>query len=379
MKIALVHDYLKEYGGAERVLEALHQLYPKAPVYTAFVDWSGLGVHALRLKKWPIKTSWLDKIWFLKKLHSPLRFLTPLVWRFFNFSNFEVVISSSGWFICRGIKVPKKCVHICYLHHPPRHLYGYPTASNWQKYTLVKIYALLVNHFLRLYDFATAQKVDYFISNSQETQRRCWKFYRRSAVVIYPPVNLPKGKKNNGEKKENFYLCVGRLAYAKHFDLAIKACLKLNRPLKIIGRGKDEDYLKKIAQGHSNIEFVGQVSDEKLADFYLQAKALLFPAEAEEFGLVSVEAQAYGLPVIGFRGGGIPETIIEGKTGLLFDELTVDSLIKTIKRFEKMKFDPSVCQQNAQRFSQTHFARQIKNFVRKAVDQHARTTGSGNN
>lgn len=380
MKIALVHDYLKEYGGAERVLEALHEIYPQAPIFTSFVDFKGLGPHRKRIKKWNIKTSLLGKIWLFKKLHSPLRFLTPFVWKYFNFSDFDVVISSSGWYISRGIKVPPNCIHICYLHHPPRHLYGYQTAIQWQKYPLVKIYASIVNHFLRIYDFETAQKVNYFIVNSKETKNRCWKFYRRKSKIIYPPVEIKnfKSKIQNANlllKEKKYYLCVSRLARAKHIDLAIHACQKLNLPLKIVGKGRDETYLKsKIQNQKSKIEFLGEVSDQDLDKIYQGAKALIFPAEDEEFGIVSLEAQAHGVPVIGFRSGGLPETIIENKTGILFDQLTVESLIKAIKKLDTIKINPKDCLKNAQRFSKEKFTKEIKKFVLKAYQKYARTS-----
>ena len=362
MKVALVHDYLKEYGGAERVLGALHDIFPDAPVYTSFIDWKALGPHQNKLQKWDIKTSWMDKIYPIKKLHSPLRFLAPLVWKSFDFKGFDVVISSSGWFMCKGVSVPENTTHICYLHHPPRHLYGYTTAVEWKKYLLVRIYAAVVNHFLRIYDFNTSQKVDYFIVNSKETQKRCEKFYRRSSAVIYPPVDTgftdPKKK-----EKGDYYLSVSRLARAKNVDFAIKACIKLGKSLKIVGKGRDEEYLKRAAQGVKNIEFLGEVSDEELEKVYNKATALIFPSVDEEFGIVSVEAQARGIPVVGLRSGGIPETLIDGKTGILFDDLTVESLTKAIEKLEKAHIQSEDCVKNAKRFSNERFEKEITRFV----------------
>src|SRR3989344_2773258 len=155
MKVALVHDYLREYGGAERVVEVLHEMYPDAPLYTSFVDWQALGMHADRFKNWDIKTSWAQN-WLMRRLHSPLRFLTPWVWKYFDFSQYDLVISSSGWFICRGIDVKKPTVHISYIHHPPRNLYGYTTGSAAQS-TLARAYGIVINPFLRYYDFHAAQ------------------------------------------------------------------------------------------------------------------------------------------------------------------------------------------------------------------------------
>ena len=183
-KIAIVHDQIQEFGGAERVLVALHNIFPEAPVYTAFYNEKALGLHSKHFENWKINTSWADRIPFFKKLYSPLRFLAPLIWKSFNFDKFDFVISSSGWYMCKGINTNNKIQHICYLHHPPRYLYRYETAVEWQKYWPVKIYAIIVNHFLRIWDFQTSQKVSYFIANSQETKKRIEKFYRRDSVVI---------------------------------------------------------------------------------------------------------------------------------------------------------------------------------------------------
>ncbi|MCR4264179.1 MAG: glycosyltransferase, partial [Candidatus Roizmanbacteria bacterium] len=308
LKIALVHDFLKEYGGAERVVEALHDMWPDAPVYTSFVDYESLGPHADRIKKWHIVESPFGSSWLMRRFHSPLRFLAPWVWNSFDFSKFDVVISSSGWYISRGITVRKPTIHICYLHHPPRHLYGYQTAMDWQKYWPVRLYGTIVNHFLRMYDYDTAQSVDYFIANSEETKRRIQKFYRRDSTVIYPPVDIPKKTVFSGLKRQslpkNYYLVVSRLARAKHIDLVIKACQELDKSLVIVGKGREENYLRQIANGKSStVTFLGEVRDEELPGIYQNAKALVFPSEDEEFGIVPVEAMGYGIPVIALRSG----------------------------------------------------------------------------
>lgn len=363
MKIALVHDFLKEYGGAERVVEALHDMYPEAPVYTSFVDYGSLGPHAERIRKWKIVESPFGRTWFMKKFHSPLRFLAPLVWKDFDFSGFDVVISSSGWYMCRGVTVKKPTVHICYIHHPPRHLYGYQTAMDWQKYWIIRVYAAIVNHFLRIYDYNTAQKVDYFIANSEETKRRVQKFYRRDSEVIYPPVEIPS--KINSPKSKDYFLVVSRLARAKHIDLAIKACQQLGEKLVIVGKGREEEYLKSLVNNLPDITFLGEVSDEELPDIYAGAKALIFPAQDEEFGIVPVEAMGYGIPVIALRSGGLPETIIEGKTGVFFDKLTAESVVKSLEKFKKLALRAEDCRNQAKKFSKEVFERKIRSFVEK--------------
>lgn len=372
MKIALVHDFLKEYGGAERVLEALHEIYPRAPIYTAFVDPAGLGPHWERIKKWDVRESWVGRFSLLKKLHSPLRFLAPIIWESFNLDKYEIVISSSGWYICRGVITRPETLHICYLHHPPRHLYGYKTSFDWQRYLLIRIYGNLVNHFLRSYDFLAAQRVDFFIANSKETQARIAKFYRRDSKVIYPPVDLPRVHLRAG--KGDYFLCVSRLARAKNIDLAIEACSKLRLPLKIVGKGREEGKLK--AQSKrlkaKNIEFLGEVSDKELSRVYAGAQALIFPAEDEEFGITPVEAMAAGVPVIAYKSGGVRETVIEGKTGLFFDKLTVESLIQAIKNLSNLEIRKEDCINQAKKFSKERFKREIKNFVNQSLKIHYR-------
>ena len=192
MNVALVHDYLGEFGGAERVLMALSEMFPAAPIYTAFVR---PGPAYERFKHRDLRPSWAQKIpGFATKLHSPLRFLAPLIWESFDFRDYDLVISSCSWYITKGILTRPETVHIAYIHTPPRYLYGYPTSINWQKYWPLRVYARVVNHYLREYDFVAAQRPDILIANSENTRRRIQKFYRRDATVVYPPVELPEAR-----------------------------------------------------------------------------------------------------------------------------------------------------------------------------------------
>jgi len=362
MKIALVHDFLREYGGAERVVEAMHEIWPEAPLYTSFVDWKALGQHGARFKDWDIRPSWVQRNWLVKKYHSPLRFLAPKIWESFDLSGYDVVLSSSGWFMCRGVIVKKPAVHICYIHHPPRNLYGYATGSNLQKYWPVRVYATIINFFLRHYDFETAQRVDHFVANSQETARRVKKFYRRDSTVIYPPVEIPNVKL---KQKGDYFLSVGRLTYAKRVDLAIAACNKLKLPLKIVGKGKEEVSLRSIAG--PTIEFVGGVSDSELARLYAGARACIFCALDEDFGMVPVESMGHGVPVIALGEGGVLETVTDGKTGILFYKPTAESLISAMNKFEKTKFDANDCISQAKTFNKERFKKELRNFVEENI------------
>lgn len=388
MKVALVHDQLLEFGGAERVLVALKETFPKADIFTSFYNPKTLGSHADKFKNSIIKTSWADKIPFFKKLYSPLRFITPWIWESFDFSGYDLVISSSGAYMSKGIITKPGTVHICYLHHQPRYLYYYETAMEWQKYLAVKIYAHLINHDLRIFDYISSQRVNYFIANSEETKRRIEKYYRRDATVIYPPVQINpipiKSGRNSKQilnyKSQNFkqltinnqqyYLTVSRLARAKHIDILIKAANKMKFNFKIVGSGRDESYLKSLAG--KTVEFLGNISDEKLPKLYLGAKAFLFSAVDEEFGIAQVESMGYGIPVIAFNSGGVPETVKNGYNGFLFNQLDPSDLLKKIKLLESLPEKQYVemqknARKTAENFSTENFKKNILAFVNRTI------------
>ena len=377
MKIALVHDYLKEYGGAERVLEALHEVWPRAPIFTTVYIPSYLGPHRERVAKWDIRPSILQYIPFRAKLLSPFRLIAPIIFKLMDFSEYDVVIvSAAGTYTSPNlIKTKPGAVHFCYCHTPPRYLYGYPTAAPWNEVRwrrILKIFGQVPMHFLRMIDFAAAQKVDFFIANSQNTARRIEKFYRREATVIYAPVDVNLEPSTINHRPSNYFLAGGRLARPKRVDLAIEACNQLKLPLKVFGRafaGYGEE-LKQMAG--PTVEFLGEVTDEEKAKLLAGCRAYIFPAEEEDFGISPVEAMAAGRPVIALRQGGVLETVVEGKTGDFFDKPTVESLIKVLKDFNPKKYKAEDCRAQAKRFSKERFKKEIKEFVNK----HARATRS---
>ena len=410
MKVALVHDYLNEFGGAERVLLVLSEIWPKAPIYTAFYKEGSSAYERFKDKK--IITSWAHKIpFFASHLHSPLRFLAPLIWHSFDFSDYDLVITSSSWYVTKGVvrghqvirlsgnrelkpdslktRKPDRPVEICYCHTPPRYLYGYQTAVEWQKYWPVKVYALIVNHFMRVYDFEAAQRVDYFIANSKEVESRIKKFYRRDSVVIYPPVDLPipaspTGNTSDGGRlslrsrdssevgklaKKDYFLVVSRIVKGKGLQLAVEAANVFGFKLKVVGKpaGYSHEYQKIKSIARENVEFLGFVSDEELVRLYSGARAYLALAQDEDFGITPVEAMLCGTPVIAYDGGGYRETIIQQKTGLFFDPATLGSLTLAINTFldmeKKGQFDRNYIRRHAQKFSKERFKREIKKFV----------------
>lgn len=367
MRVALVHDYIKEYGGAESVLEALSDIYKDAPIFTSVYRPQFLGPHRSRLeKKWSkrIHQSFAGHIPFIHKLLSPLRFVSPLLFKSFDFSDYDLIITSAtGAFFPNSIN-KKNAQLVCYCHTPPRYLYGLATArslNNWY-YRLLNIPLQLTLHFYRLFDYSFAQNVDQFIANSSTTSQRIQKYYRRDSFIINPPVDVPL-KPSFKTNRSNFYLTGGRLTLAKRYDIAIEACNRLGVELKVFGRGFAgySDQLHKMAG--PTVEFLGEVTQDQKNQLLSQAKGFIFCSDNEDFGIVSVEAQSYGCPVIGYASGGIVETVIDGKTGILFRELTADSCTKAINKFEKQKIKSSDCFSNSQKFSYQHFVDSIIKMV----------------
>ncbi|MBP7700945.1 glycosyltransferase [Candidatus Woesebacteria bacterium] len=374
LKVALAHDYLREYGGAERVLEVLHEIFPDAPVYVSFVDSSVTGIHWQKFADWKIYQSWLTKIPFYKKLFSPLRIFAPQYFSHFDLSEYDVVISSTNAYFSKAVKVrggrgentKKPTVHITYCHTPARSLYGYTTMTDWKKNPVMNFLGTLANHYLRVVDlYVSRNNVDYFIANSKETARRIKKFYKLDSTVIYPPIEIEGGRKFESKisniNKDGYYLYVGRLAMSKHVDLVVSAATKMGFKLKVVGSGKGLDYLKEIAG--PTVEFFESANDKQLFELYENAEALLYPAEDEDFGMVPIEAMGHGVPVIAHRSGGPLETVVEGENGVFFDKFTVEDFSKAIKKIEKMKFDKNKLYKYSLKFSKTRFKKEIEEFV----------------
>ncbi|HUW22336.1 MAG TPA: glycosyltransferase [Candidatus Bathyarchaeia archaeon] len=368
MKVALVHDYLKEYGGAERVLQALHEMWPEAPIYTAFCLKNSSAGRAFADAK-IIESKFAPLIKY-GNLYSPLRFLTPKIWKSFDLSSFDLVVVSASWYITRGFCVGPKTKVVCYCHTPPRYLYGYPTSVEWQKYWPVRVYGQIIAHFLRLYDYQTAQEVDKFIANSGNVARRIKKFYRRDSTIIYPPVEVERIiKATRNLQPKDYYLIVSRVVGAKGIELAVKAARIAEVPLKIIGEPAGLHWFGKKLRSlkGKGIELLGRLSDQDLYRYYGQCKAFLALAADEDFGMTPVEAMAASRPVIAFRGGGYLETVIEGKTGEFFDRPTVESLVVVLQRFKALKYKSVDCQNQAMKFSKERFKSEIEKAIESLI------------
>ncbi len=368
MKIAIVHDYIKEYGGAEKVLEELHAIFPKAPIYTSVYLPSYLGPHRDRFEEMDIRASFLQKIPFIAKLISPIRLISPWVFKSFNFNGFDVVlVSQTGAYFPHALN-KKNAKLISYTHTPPRYLYGYKTARNISKNKVFYLLAHIMNHFLRIVDFNTAQNVDVFIANSEEVRSRIKKFYRRSAQVIYPPVVVSSLTASSVSPAQSYYLTGGRLARAKGTDVVIRAFNKNGKKLKIFGKGFAgfEEELKVLSK--NNIEFVGEVSNEEKFSLMTHAQAFIFSSFDEDFGITPVESMMLGTPVIAFKSGGVQETVREGVSGIFYEENSPEKLNETIEKFEspiwQKKLRKTSMQQVTRRFSLEEFQKNIQHAIR---------------
>jgi len=360
MRVALVHDYLNQYGGAERVLEAFCEIWPEAPIFTLIYDKKRTGL-AFEGRK--IKTSFLQKVPFVRSHHRPFLMLMPLGVEKFDLSKYDLVISDSASF-AKGVIVRPKTRHICYCHTPTRYVW-----DDSHKYIREFSYPSFIKNlvppflsYLRLWDEAASARPDLYLANSNFVAQRIKKYYNRTAMVIYPPV-----KTSNffiSSKIDDYFLLVARFLPYKKIDLAIKAFNKLGWPLKIIGDGPKNKQLRKMAK--ANVEFVGLVPEKKLRDYYVRCRALIFPQE-EDFGIVAVEAMAAGRPVIAYEAGGALEIVKEGETGIFFKEQTVDSLVAALRSFKIEKFSPQAIREQALKFDKEIFKNKIKEFVEQSL------------
>ncbi len=362
MRVALVHDYLIQYGGAERVFQALLNLFPKADVFTLVYDEDLIRKMQIKNK---IFASPLQKIKFVKKRHRVFLPLMPYFVEQLDLSGYDLVFSDSASY-AKGIITDNNAIHICYCHTPTRYLWE-PYQNFLKDFPLSRllnpVFPVFLNYF-RSWDFSAAQRPDYFIANSKFVADKIKKFYQREAKVIYPPVSSEQFILKDNVKKEDYYLMVGRLVSYKRFDMVVElfADELCNLKLKIVGDGPELLRLKKLAKGRKNIEFLGLVSDDELVSLYQKAYAFIFP-QKEDFGLVQVEAMLCGTPVIGYFAGGAKEVIVDGKNGTFFKEQTKAGLKMAIKRFNNIDFDAKTIRELGKKFDHSHFLNEIKSFL----------------
>jgi len=374
VKVALTHDYLREYGGAERVLEVIHEMFPEAPVYTAYYNPEKMGENGKRFKDWDIRTSWFQRMPFANKLLSPFRIFAPMMFESFDMSEYDLVISSSSAvYFAKSVITKPETLHISYIHTPPRFLYGYTTSFNYKKHWWTRIGGEIINHFLRIYDFEVSQRPDILLGNSQNVVNRIKKFYRRDATVLYPPVELGEIK----SKKGQYFLALNRLVRGKGTEVIVATFTKLGLPLKVVGTGPELEALKEIAG--KNVEFINWVPDEQRLEILAEATALILASEDEDFGITAVEAQSVGTPVIAARAGGYLETVLEGKTGEFYtpgylgdyntyvDPVSVKNLSAVLEKFDPKNYKTEDLRKNAEKYSKENFKKQLMAVIKKGL------------
>lgn len=368
LKVAIVHDFLTYWGGAEQVLKSLHHLYPDAPIYTLLYD-KKMDEYFPDAR---IRVSFLGKLpEFLKKRKKFLLPLFPTAAETFDLSDFDLVISSSGSF-AKGVIVKPRTLHISYCHAPTRFLWDwYRNYLEENRITLIKkLLVVPILHLMRIWDRSASERVDYYVANSKNTARKIKKFYGRDSEVIYPPVDFTKfsGMKNLPTIPEkDYYLIVSRLSAYKKIDIAITAFNKMNLPLVIIGEGGDRKRLEKMAE--ENIKFLGFQDEEHLAAYYQGAQAVIFPGE-DDFGITIVEAMSFGKPVLAYSRGGALETVTPGKTGELFESAVPEILADGIRRMSRNieKYDAGEIKAIAEKFSRENFEKNFKKFVDERLE-----------
>ena len=359
MKVALIHYWLVNFRGGEKVLAELARLFPDADLFTHVMDAEKMPPEINRL---PVRTTFISRLPLAAKRYRSYLPLMPLALRRLDLSGYDLIVSfESG--PAKGIRKPAGVVHICYCFTPMRYLWDMADVYYRQASLLKKAGMKLLLPGLRKWDVWSASQVNYFLADSRFVADRIRRIYGRESTVIYPPAEIVRFSKIQRAPK-GYYLFFGQLTAYKRADLAIEAFNRTGKRLIVAGDGEESGVLQKTAR--PNIEFTGRVSDERLEELYAGAEALIFPG-IEDFGIVPVEAQAAGVPVIAFRAGGALETVAENKTGIFFDEPSADSLIQAVERFETMQFDPDVCRAHVQPFCAERFKAEFSAFCQQAV------------
>jgi glycosyltransferase involved in cell wall biosynthesis len=365
MRVAIVHYWFLNYGGGEKVVEALADIFPDADYYVLFADPKSIPRNITPAR---VKASFLNQFSLAKRLNRAFFPLYPLAVESFDLRDYDLVISSDSPPM-KGLMLQQSTTHICYCHTPGRYLW-----DNFSEYrstlpSILRPFYTAATQYVRSWDFQAAQRVDEFVANSKYVAERIWKYYRRPSTVIYPPVSTADAY--IVDHQDDYYLSVGRLVENKRLDLLIHACNRLGRRLLIAGTGRTEKKLKSIAG--PTIEFLGRVPEAELPELYARCRALLFSAN-EDFGIVPLEAQAYGRPVIALRKGGSIETVLgysehTDPTGLFFPKQDVDSLVDAMIEFENVEhsFTPRSIRKHACTFDKTIFESKIRSLLREKV------------
>ena len=370
MRVALIHDYITCFGGAEKTFKALVKIFPQAKVYTLFYD---PRIKEKFFPKIEIKTSFLQKFpAVLRKKYQLLLPFLPIAAETLDFREFDIVISSSfSW--AKGIITRPRTKHISYCYSPNRYLWL--RENNNKSFLWRNLLSKILIHYSRIWDRQASERVDYFVACSKTVKQRIKKYYKRDSTVIYPPVQISSsgflaspagGQIPDSKPKKEFYLIVSQLRKYKRIDLAVKAFNKLGLNLVIIGEGLEKKKLKKLAK--KNVKFLGWQPSRVVDKYYKNCAAFIFPGE-DDFGIAPVEAMSWGKPVLAFRKGGAIETVIEGKTGEFFEVQHPAVLADGIRRLRGnlSKYNSKLIRKQAEKFSQERFEKKFKSFIKKAM------------
>ncbi|OGC52204.1 hypothetical protein A2982_01460 [candidate division WWE3 bacterium RIFCSPLOWO2_01_FULL_39_13] len=373
MKVAIVHDYLHEYGGAETLVNAVWEIFPSADIYSATYDPAVMKrVGAFQRAK-IFYPKWKDNIPGSIKnfVHKVLIANLPFYFQNLNLEKYDLVISSSAHF-AKGVVTRPDQLHISYIHTPPRFLYGYQGETRKRDLWYWRMILNPLDAFLRKMDYKFAQRPDFLLCNSETVRKRIKKFYNRDAKVIYPFPEVggnpeirvaPKSGLPRNQGYPSFYLVVSRLAAYKNIDLIIKTCGKNNIPLKVAGTGSSREYLEALASKYKSVQMLGLVTQEEKYELYRKCRAMICAVRDEDFGMAPLEPMMFGKPVVALKESGYLETVIDGKTGIFFEELTEESLLHAIKKLERTSFNENFIKSHVQKFSRDRFKREFKEFV----------------
>lgn len=354
MQVALVHDYLNQYGGAERVLEALHDLYPTAPVYTSISDPAAMPA---AYRSWDIRTSFMQHLPGWKTMFRHYFPLYPAAFESFDLSPYDLVLSSSSAY-AKGIIPRPGALHVCYCHTPMR--FAWRTDDYLEREAIggrKKVLLSVLLNYVRLWDVTTTVRVDAFVANSREVASRIGRYYGRTATIIPPPVDLPPYEE---QPHDDYYLAGGRLIPYKRIGLVVEALSKLGLPLKVFGDGRDRPTLEALAG--PNVEFLGWVEEQQRRELFARCRAFIFPG-AEDFGITPLEAMAAGRPVIAYAAGGALDTVREGLSGRFFYEQSAAAIAAAVAHARHDTYDAQAIRRHAEQFGRQVFLARMRTLI----------------
>ncbi|MDO8672102.1 MAG: glycosyltransferase [Dehalococcoidia bacterium] len=355
LRVAIVHDWLNQIGGAEYVLEVLHRMFPEAPIFTSLYDPVKMPGH---YRQWDIRTSFLQKLPMMGSLSRAVLPLYPLAFEKLDLSGFDLVISNSSG-LCHGVITSHDTCHVNYCLTPPRFVWNASHYIHRERVNpLARTVLPLVINYLRMWDIAAVNQVDHFIGISKAVVARIKKIYRREAALIYPPVDTKRFA--IADEIGDYFLVVGRMVPYRRVDIVVKACSELGLPLLVVGSGRDKASLE--AMAGKTVKFAGRVDDAAIPDLFARCRAFIFPGE-EDFGIAPIEAMAAGRPVIAFAAGGSLETVVDGVTGTFFHQQSPEALAAVLSRFDHRQFDPPVIREHALSYDTDAFVESFHGFL----------------